>query len=244
MRPRIIGLAGVAGSGKDTVAGYIEQHTPTAISLISFATPIKEFARKVFDWAPEVVYGPSELRNAIDPRGHDHEYIRACSLRLQTEQDTLFATIREAFPEMETYFMAMSLADWFQNLNWSALSARHVLQTLGTEWGRDKVHKDVWARIGVTRARTSYGVISVITDCRFDNEFRTVRSEPGAELWHIERPGAGLSGEAGMHASERDLHGLMLRELRTHWLHNSQTLERLEQLVEVALAQPLLHKVT
>lgn len=72
--PLLIGLVGRAGSGKDTVGGFIAGSpalkTPTAVT--SFAEPMKVFCKEVFDFTHEQLYGPSELRNAPDrryPRG-------------------------------------------------------------------------------------------------------------------------------------------------------------------------------
>lgn len=45
---------------------------------------------------------------------------------------------------------------------------RTALQKLGTEFGRDCLHKDVWARLAMQRA---IGKHVVISDCRFMNEF-------------------------------------------------------------------------
>lgn len=63
----IIGLVGRAGSGKDTVGGMISRHLGN-VHLLSFATPLKQFCRDVFDFSDEQLYGPSECRNAPDPR--------------------------------------------------------------------------------------------------------------------------------------------------------------------------------
>lgn len=77
---------------------------------------------------------------------------------------------------------------------------RHLLQTLGTEWGRSCVHPDVWLMCWRATA-TSYlnaGVPVVVDDLRFPNEADLIRAL-GGQLWHIHRP----STERGTtHASE------------------------------------------
>lgn len=65
-RPRIIGIKGNAGSGKDTV-GRIVKRTIRA-ETISLADPMKEFAQKVFGFSDAQLWGPSHLRNAPDQR--------------------------------------------------------------------------------------------------------------------------------------------------------------------------------
>ena len=62
-------------------------------------------------------------------------------------------------------------------------SPRFLAQTLGTEWGRDLVHKDIW----VILAKRFYDIQSVdpyikgivIADVRFDNEAEWIKSEGG-----------------------------------------------------------------
>jgi hypothetical protein len=60
---------------------------------------------------------------------------------------------------------------------------RHAMQTLGTEWGRELIHEDIWAKIAEykvnTYLRTSANV--VIDDARFPNELEILK-EP---LRHI-----------------------------------------------------------
>ncbi len=65
-RPRIVGLLGEAGAGKDTVAALaLEWVDGVGIAL---ADPMKEFARDVFYFTDEQLWGPSACRNAIDER--------------------------------------------------------------------------------------------------------------------------------------------------------------------------------
>jgi hypothetical protein len=106
------------------------------------------------------------------------------------------------------------------------VSPRHVLQRLGTEWGRD-CDTDVWVRyaIGVCRAllepppgQVAYyssehglkitrdprfngwrGV--VVPDVRYANEAQAIR-DAGGIVVEVVRPGAGLKGVAGKHISE------------------------------------------
>ena len=83
------------------------------------------------------------------------------------------------------------------------VSARHMMQTLGTEWGRACIHPDFWVMIA--RAETQRimadGRSVVIDDVRFSNEAAMIR-ELGGELWRIERPGISYNGD---HSSEGGL---------------------------------------
>lgn len=86
------------------------------------------------------------------------------------------------------------------------VSARHMLQTLGTEWGRACIHPDFWVMIA--RAKTQRimadGGSCVIDDVRFANEAAMV-FELGGELWRIERPGVSYDGSHGSEGGLEDI---------------------------------------
>ena len=69
------------------------------------------------------------------------------------------------------------------------VSARHMMQTLGTEWGRACIHPDFWVMIARAEAQRilADGGFVVIDDVRFPNETAMIR-DLGGELWRIERP--------------------------------------------------------
>lgn len=67
-------------------------------------------------------------------------------------------------------------------------SLRHALQTLGTEWGREHIHPDVWVHLAADELATR-GPGMVIADVRFGNEAAWIRGVGGL-LIHLSRPGA------------------------------------------------------
>jgi hypothetical protein len=77
--------------------------------------------------------------------------------------------------------------DWKESpIDWLGRSPRELLQTLGTEWGREMVHPDIWVR--ATIRRINYMTRVVISDCRFDNEAAAVKAA-GGKVIQIIRPG-------------------------------------------------------
>lgn len=66
------------------------------------------------------------------------------------------------------------------------VSARHCMQTLGTEWGRDCVHPDAWILACKTELERSTAPLIVFDDVRFENEAALIR-ELGGFIIHIER---------------------------------------------------------
>lgn len=79
------------------------------------------------------------------------------------------------------------------------VSVRHLLRTLGTEWGRDCVSPSVWLDVWLAKARRKSFV--VVDDVRFTNEAELIRLL-GGQVWRITRPGVVRNTE---HASEGGL---------------------------------------
>lgn len=134
----LIGLAGRARVGKDTVARYLAAH----LSLISyaFADPLKQALAHMFHLTANQLEG----------------------------------------------------AEKEQALAWLGKSPRELMQLLGTEWGRDLVHPQLWLLLAeqnlqllAEHHQDVNGV--VIRDVRFDNEADWIRSRGGL-IFHITRP--------------------------------------------------------
>lgn len=149
MSQLLIGLAGRARVGKDTVARYLAAH----LTLISyaFADPLKQAMAGMFHLTAAQLEG----------------------------------------------------AEKEQPLPWLGKSPRELMQLLGTEWGRDLVHPQLWLLLAeqnlqllVEHDQAMKGV--VIRDVRFNNEADWIRSKGGVIL-HIYRPDAAAVAE---HPSE------------------------------------------
>jgi hypothetical protein len=232
MRVPIILLSGQAGSGKDTVAGFlVKNHGAVAIAQ---ADPMKRLAAKLFGFSEETLWGPSARRNE-----------RASGTYLSSRTTLLgYAPtwVDEVLPGLSTQGRVgavEALLHWYDlhiggGHNGDAVSlaptARHVLQTLGTEWGR-AFSRDMWVDLALRTAREllcggfrydrTLGLVEVpfavsgdqtrrysvdlvvVTDGRFRNELLAVRAAGGATV-KIVSQGAGLHGTAASHASETE----------------------------------------
>lgn len=229
----IIGVAGNAGSGKDTVADHLVRHH--GFVKVALADPLKRICREVFDFSEEQLWGPSEKRNAPDAR-----YLRA-----RMGQYGATAPGVTPIPEEDLY-----------------LTPRHALQQLGTEWGR-ACYENIWveyairvakqllkkdyvvneainayhAKTGLRFSHTPYGSGSVklpkgvvIPDVRFRNEVDAIRAA-GGKVWRVSRFGAGLQGAAAKHQSETELDTIPL-DLFTQHVSNNSTLEALYAVID------------
>lgn len=66
-------------------------------------------------------------------------------------------------------------------LEWLGKSPRELMQTLGTEWGRDCVHRDLWVLLAHRRWQSIKSKCAgmVFTDVRFENEAGWITSQGG-----------------------------------------------------------------
>lgn len=71
-----------------------------------------------------------------------------------------------------------------------SITVRHIMRTLGKEWGRDNVADDVWVKIALGRAHRliGAGMRVVIDDLRYPNEYEAIRAVPGNVVLRVTRP--------------------------------------------------------
>lgn len=193
----LIAISGLAGSGKDTLADILCRSY--GFVRVSLADPLKRFCQEVYEFTDDQLWGPSESRNAPDPR-----YLRAPCPTCGILQDHP----RTCDGPGPTF-----------------LSPRYALQTLGTEWGRDcwditwvhyalRVHdrlqtggysytqqeglrSSTW--VDGSNVRNKMNV--VIPDTRFINELVNIH-RAGGKVVRIKR--SGVESPAWQHASETE----------------------------------------
>ena len=71
---------------------------------------------------------------------------------------------------------------WAERLNMPNLTPRWVLQYWGTEVCRRAFHDDIWIASLENKLRTSTDNV-VISDCRFPNEIKAIKSQDGRIIW-------------------------------------------------------------
>ncbi len=196
-KPAIIGLySPVPGCGKDTMAAHLAHY---GYANVKFARPLKDML--------------AVLYRAL---GHDdatvlHELLEG----REREKLVIFPAETISMPSESMGSVEITIP---------AVTARDMPQTLGKEWGRDRVHRDLWitcARRAIERNQRA-GIPTVVTDMRFPNEYALIR-ELGGECWFVDRPSA--VRPAKLHGSDGQLDGDWF-DLR---LKNSATIEALQQ---------------
>ena len=125
------------------------------------------------------------------------------------------------------------------------IDSRHLLRTIGTEWGRACIHTDIWLRCWTARYMrlTSEGYDRIVVDdMRFLNEANLL-ARLDAQLWSVVRTGTPRSTA---HASEGGLDSLKLLSDPTndcslgfhHLINNDGTLGDLHFQVNALLTTP------
>lgn len=111
------------------------------------------------------------------------------------------------------------------------MSPRRLMQTLGTEWGRQQLDPQFWIRctaltLGLHDLPRSAPVHDriVITDVRFAEEAAWIKSFGGV-IARVERDGAGIPGQ---HVSE-----LQAQHIKATWrIQNNGTVDELHQHID------------
>jgi hypothetical protein len=117
-----------------------------------------------------------------------------------------------------------------QPIGWlDGKSPRQLLQSLGTEWGRELVCREIWVRSTMERIRGESRSV-VITDVRFDNEAEAI-VQAGGQVWRVVRGGPScLDAAAAAHASEAGVSDYFVARI----IANDGTLDDLKDAVASA----------
>jgi len=168
---KIIGITGLAGSGKSTIADILE--FDFGFVRVKMAGPLKSMLRAIG-------LGDAEIEGDLKTK--------PCALL-------------------------------------GGVTPRHAMQTLGTEWGRNCIHPNLWVDLWGEDVCSAldYGAPGVVCDdVRFANEAAKVRSF-GGEIWGVSRDGV----LPGTHSSETELAHIAPDVL----IHNGGTIEDLQDTV-------------
>ncbi len=90
------------------------------------------------------------------------------------------------------------------------VTCRYLMQTLGTEWGRNQVKDSIWVDVAKEKIRRlmGEGFSVVVDDVRFPNEYQAIL-DMGGKMVHVVRPGlldaTGHVSEGALDRHEFDL---------------------------------------
>lgn len=140
-----------------------------------------------------------------------HQFIRvsfAAPLKRMTMTLLTSAGIHEASADLYVYGPQSMKETVIPGIG---VSARHLMRTLGDEWGRQQVDENLWIKVTMSKvaALLDRGVPVVIDDMRYPNEYQAIVAA-GGECRRIVRPGIASTTD---HASEGQLDGVQMPEI-------------------------------
>lgn len=109
------------------------------------------------------------------------------------------------------------------------VTGRHLMRTLGTEWGRDLVCSDLWLRSW--NSRSAPHTMVVTDDVRFPNEADLIR-QAGGQLWIVTSEREGFAPVDANHRSD----GALLDYRFDYGICNDGSLGELYEQVDEALS--------
>lgn len=217
----LLGIAGPAGAGKDTVAAYLVERY--GFIRLAFADPLRDELQRAYGLPDQAIF--------LDRTGKETP-----TERLSVEHCLDFefrAVLRRA--------LVTNHPDTFHNIDTQPLSPRMVQQVYGTEYRRAQT-VNYWLhraedQINAHMERAVYPEqrpqYFVFTDCRFENEQQWIHlggSEDSwaGNLWHIHR---GDDKPVNSHISTQNLP--VLDGERELW--NNDTIERLYKGIDLLI---------
>lgn len=185
----IIGLAGKAGAGKDTVALLL--HNNYGFSPLAFADNLKLLCRSVFKVNKKQCYDPEfKERKFATPIKFTPEAI---------EKICTYAEVKNGFTVSEE--QRFKMYKYVGELK-TFKTPRELLQFIGTEILREIIDDEY--HVKVVKSKMMEDQLYVITDARFENE-RTKVNEWEGKTVYIERPSNKKDVGFKNHASENSL---------------------------------------
>lgn len=252
----IIGINGKIGSGKDTVGKIIQYLTSGSADIMSYEEYQTSQSKYRYDSTWEIRKFADKLKDIvcllIDCTREDLENQEFKNTELGEEWrrwyytnyklinnnskgiiSDFFNSKQEALDYFE-YIKDPVVKNFVQNSNLQSeiLTPRLLLQTIGTDLFRNRLHPDIWVnslfsnysdkkqidRTNVKR-KTIYDCNWIITDLRFPNELEVIKEKNGITIRVIRRTTQGISN----HKSEIALDNAKF----DYEIYNDNTIENL-----------------
>jgi hypothetical protein len=207
MKPTIIGISGLIGSGKDTTGKIIQYLTSEA--YLTRNRSYEEFLRGNSnpDAFGYYYHSPWEIKKFAGKLKEIASLLTGISIHQFEDQEFKKTNLGSEWNQTRLY---NSDAPWMTgNETYEVpLTVRELLQKVGTECMRDCLHENVWVNALFADYEGMYDIDIdrtiypnwLITDTRFPNEAQAIKSKGGI-IVKVTRPGE----KPGTHYSETAL---------------------------------------
>lgn len=233
---KIIGVAGYARSGKDSVCEFIQEELKElAISSFRYALadPIKYQVNQLFGWDERHSYG--ELKEVSVEVLLDHETLERVVYEnftdyLEYEGDAAYLARR--FTQILDDNHCIEYTAPLSGFSMVTVSPRQMYQLWGTEFARDNICDSIWFDTAEGVSCENQGRIMIVPDVRFLNEAEWINNNPNAVLIGVERP-VHSDSIGSTHASEKDIPEVI--HMSDCVIDNTGTLGELRETAKIVL---------
>ena len=200
----IIGISGRIGSGKDTV-GKIIQYL-ICLELNTLAPHQFSFKDFVKSTASNEIQSGFKIKKFADKLKDLVCMLIGCTREQLEDREFKEKELGEEWDRVISSDGKVHLPDDYPDLEYSKLTPRLLLQLLGTEYGREIIHPNIW----VNSLMSEYFCVQsdlapngidcpnwIITDMRFPNEMEAVKKKGGITI-RVNRP-CDICGGSGYH---------------------------------------------
>ena len=206
----IIGIHGVAHSGKDTLGDYLAaqllKQGQAEVYRVAFADPFKRFAQDVFQFDDEQVWGTNKEKG-------DARYVRMNGELLSPRR-----VLQTMGTDISRLLYEGIWVAYVQRVFDQLLAKSHIYtQKAGLTWRPKNMGQPTTVHI-------------IVSDVRHDNEAALIKKYGGVIL-QIVRKSSGLQGEAAKHTSEKGI----AKEYIDEVIDNNATLQDLEAFATLVL---------
>lgn len=235
----MVGILGFAQTGKDTISDLLAE---AGFIRVAFADPLKRITRTLFDFTYEQMWGTLQQKEAPDER-YPREHTWSERIEHNTRRMCLCCG-RVAILDRRGFMPEEDFGQCY-------LNGRYALKIIGTEGARH-CYDSIWSDQTIRAARAildgwsysrEHGVMGlsltapqgvIFTDCRFENEVKSIR-DAGGKVYRLRRPG--YDEPRFDHASEVEQTRIPDYAL-DGTIHNDGTLEDLKRKVRELLGLP------
>lgn len=238
---QILGLYGDTGSGKDTVASFMAQYCESqgvTAGIFKFAAPVYELSAVILGTTVERL-GERDTKEIpqwfyVTQEALERAHVVFCNYGLDRWEDFTYAWSRfeERHLDERRYDDPTFNYIGGEYLYALHISPREMLQLIGTEFGRELLHKDVWLTTLMKSIEDSQVDVAIVSDMRFPNEGALIieSNDPANGLItssiHVIRPNNEMLTKFE-HVSNQ----VMDKKYLKHRMVNDSTLEDLQELV-------------
>lgn len=205
----IIAFTGQKFCGKDTAASAFD------VPNLKFAAPIKDMVRALLiecSFVEDVErHIEGDLKEIPLKLAGVHRSVMARIMRNAFVSSLEGTSVEEVSGGKDLGFIDSTLTKAMRVLlSDPSLTTRRIMQYIGTEWGRQAVHPELWVNILIANARKHTNCI--ITDLRFLNEAKAIR-DIGGYIVRITRPEFENTGVGDDHVSELEMNKIKVDDV-------------------------------